>query len=77
MRFKVTSVYRLDMDRPYLFVDLVSVEREFYNFVKSYCLYYDALQTPFAEPVAILSNIENGLGFVYGYSIHTDSIRLK
>jgi hypothetical protein len=77
LRFKATYIQRLDMGRPYLFVDLVSVENEFYDFVKSYTLYFDALQTPFAEPVAILSNIENGLGFVYGYSVHTDSILLK
>jgi hypothetical protein len=77
MRFKVSYVSRLDQDRPYLFVEVISVGRDFYNFVRSYSLYYDALQAPFAEPVAILSNIENGLGFVYGYSIHTDSIRLK
>jgi hypothetical protein len=77
MQFNVKYVMKLDMDRPYLFVEVITVEREFYDFVRSYSLYYDARQTPFAEPVAILSNIENGLGFVYGYSVHTDSIRLK
>lgn len=77
LRFKVSYIGNLDMDRPYLFVELVSVDREFYDFVKSYSLYYDARGTPFAEPVAILTNVENGLGFVYGYSVHTDSIRLR
>lgn len=75
--FKATYIYRLDPDRPYLFIEVVSLNRDFYNFVKSYCLYYDARGTPFAEPVAILSNIENGLGYVYGYSVHTDSIKFK
>jgi len=77
LNFKATQIWKLDMDRPYLFVEVVSLNKEFYNFVKSYCLYYAAGQTPFAEPVAILSNIENGLGYVYGYSVHTDSIKLK
>lgn len=76
LNFKATYIYRLDPARPYLFVEVVSLNREFYNFVKSYCLYFDARQTPFAEPVAILSNIENGLGYVYGYSVNTDSIKL-
>ena len=77
LSFKATYIYRLDPDIPYLFVEVVSLNMEFYNFVKSYCLYFDARGTPFAEPVAILSNIENGLGYVYGYSVHTDSIKLK
>jgi hypothetical protein len=74
IRFKATYINKMDVDRPYLFVDLVSAEKGFYDFVKSYTLYFTALQTPFAEPVAILSNIENGLGYFYGYSVHTDSI---
>jgi hypothetical protein len=77
MNFKATQIWRLDPDRPYLFIDVLSLNREFYNFVKSYSLYFEARQTPFAEPVAIVSNIMNGLGYVYGYSVHTDSIRIK
>lgn len=75
--FSATYIFRLDHDRPYLFIDVLSVNREFYNYVRSYTLYFEAKQTPFAEPVAILTNIKNGLGYVYGYSIHTDSIRIK
>ncbi|MGE5406173.1 MAG: DUF4249 family protein [Methanosarcina sp.] len=75
--FKAGYASRLDPDRPYLFIDVVSLNREFYNFVKSYSLYFEAMQAPFTEPVAILSNIKNGLGYVYGYSVHTDSIRIK
>lgn len=77
LNFKATNTFRLDPDRPYLYVEAVSLNREFYNFVKSYCLYFDARQTPFAEPVAILTNIKNGLGYVYGYSVYTDSIKIK
>lgn len=77
MNFKATQIWRLDPDRPYLFIDVLSLNREFYNFVKSYTLYFEARQTPFAEPVAILCNIKNGLGYVYGYSVHTDSVRIK
>jgi hypothetical protein len=77
LNFKAGYASRLDPDRPYMFIEVVSLNREFYNFVKSYCLYFEARQTPFAEPVAILSNIKNGLGYVYGYSVHTDSVRIK
>jgi hypothetical protein len=77
LRFNVKYIGKLDMDRPYLFVEVVSIEKGYYDFVRSYSLYYDARQTPFAEPVAILTNIENGLGFVYGYSVCTDSILLR
>jgi hypothetical protein len=77
LSFKATYIYRLDPDRPYLFIDVVSLNRDYYNFLKSYSFYYQARQTPFAEPVAILTNVRNGLGFVYGYSVHTDSVRIK
>jgi hypothetical protein len=76
-RFKTGSLGNLDNDRPYLFTELISVDKSFYDFAKSFALYYNARTTPFAEPVALLSNVLNGLGFVYGYSIHTDSILLK
>lgn len=77
LNFKYSYVWQLDPDRPYLYVEVVSLKSEFYKYVKSYCLYFDALQTPFAEPVAILTNIQNGLGYVYGYSIWSDSIKIK
>jgi hypothetical protein len=77
LSFKPTYISKLDPDRPYLFVEVVTLDMEFYNFVKSYCLYYDALQSPFAEPVAILSNIKNGLGYIYGYAVNTDSLKLN
>ncbi len=77
LRFNIGHSGNLDNDRPYLFTDLLSVDKSFYDYARSYALYYESRTAPFAEPIAMLSNVLNGLGFVYGYSIHTDSILLN
>lgn len=57
-----------------IYVNLHSVSEDFFNFVTSYSKYEDAAYNPFAEPVNVMSNVENGYGIFTGYSTHTDSI---
>jgi hypothetical protein len=57
-----------------IYVNLHSVSEEFFDFVISYSKYDETAYNPFAEPVNVLSNVENGYGFFTGYSTYTDSI---
>jgi len=57
-----------------VFVNLHSINKEFYQFIISYSKYDDVEGNPFAEPVNIKSNVENGFGFFSGYSTSQDTI---
>ena len=57
-----------------IYVNLHSVSEDFFDFVLSYSKYQDTEYNPFAEPVNVFSNIENGFGLFTAYSTSTDSI---
>ena len=50
------------------FIELTSLQKGGYLYKRSIGDYYQARNDPFAEPVQIYSNIENGYGIFTGYS---------
>jgi len=57
-----------------VFVNLHSITEDFYQYVISYSKYQDVEGNPLAEPVNIMSNINNGFGVFSGYSTKTDTV---
>lgn len=51
------------------YVKLMSINKSGYLYKKSIDAYNQAVNDPFAEPVQVYSNIENGYGIFSGYSI--------
>lgn len=62
--------------KPYIYVQLLSINKEFFDFVTSYNKYEESTYNPFAEPVNVRSNIENGFGIFTGYSTSKDSVKI-
>jgi hypothetical protein len=60
-----------------IYVNLHSVSKDFFLFVTSYSKYDEAAYNPFAEPVNVFSNVENGFGFFTGYATVTDSVNFR
>ena len=56
------------------YLELLSLSRAGYLYRKTIDEYEMARNDPFAEPVMIYSNIQNGFGIFSGYSSHIDSI---
>ncbi len=57
-------------------VELRTVSKDYFLYHNSLSRQVGAQEVPFAEPVSVYNNIENGLGIFAGYSISTDSISL-
>jgi hypothetical protein len=55
-----------------------SINHDYYTYLKSLNMYYETggSEDPFAEPVVIFSNIENGYGIFGSYSTDTVSARI-
>lgn len=58
---------------PY-YVVLHSLSKELYNYYLSYTKYSETEGDPFAEPVKVFNNIENGFGIFGGSSASVDSV---
>lgn len=58
------------------YVKLLTVTEDVFNYISSYNLNQQTLYDPFAQPVQIYSNIENGLGIFSGYTMSVDSLQL-
>jgi len=58
-----------------VYIDLYSINRDYYNYVKSYEQHRNSSEDPFAQPVNVYTNIVNGIG-IFGASskIERDSI---
>ncbi len=56
---------------------LLKVTEAIYNYIFSYNLNQQTEFDPFAQPVQVYSNVENGLGLVSGYTMTTDTIVLE
>lgn len=59
--------------RPY--VKLNRITEEYFKYVKSYNLYYNASDNPFAEPVNVFSNVRNGYGLFTTFTAAVDTLR--
>jgi len=51
-----------DDDTTYLIVELNNVSRDYYLYTKSLAAQLNAIDNPFAEPVVVHNNVENGIG---------------
>ncbi len=58
-----------------MFVVLLTTSESYYNFRKSFDGQSATEDNPFAEPVPVFTNIENGLGVFAGYSSFISSLR--
>lgn len=59
--------YNFDNDKKIIFC-LRSVSRDYYLYKKTKLLQLEAEKNPFAQPVQVYNNIENGFGLFAGYS---------
>jgi len=59
-----------------IYVNLHAVTEDFYQYVISYSKYQDVDGNPLAEPVNIMTNVNNGFGFFSGYSTKKDSVMI-
>jgi len=57
-----------------IYINLHTINKEFYQFVISNSRYQDTEGNPFAEPVNIMTNVHNGFGFFSAYSTSKDSV---
>ncbi|MCD6555944.1 MAG: DUF4249 family protein, partial [Bacteroidales bacterium] len=56
---------------------LLKVTEAVYNYIFSFNLNEQTRFDPFAQPVQVYSNVENGLGLFSGYTMTTDTIVLN
>ena len=59
---------------PKIIGELRSVSENYYQYHTSLARQEESKDRPFAEPVSVFSNIENGLGIFAGYSVYRDSV---
>ncbi|MDD2635341.1 MAG: DUF4249 domain-containing protein [Bacteroidales bacterium] len=55
-------------------IELYAINKELYQYLISYSKHNDASGDPFAEPINVYTNIENGIGIFGGSSVYRDSI---
>jgi hypothetical protein len=59
--------------RPYVRVHRIT--EDYFKYVKSYNVYYNASDNPFAEPSNVFSNVKNGYGIFSAYTVASDTLR--
>lgn len=69
------SFYKISEPRKFFVVVLLTTSESYYNFRKSVEQQNATEDNPFAEPVPVYTNIENGLGVFSGYSSFIYSLR--
>lgn len=61
-------------EKPYLLVELRSISREYYQYQTTLESYWNADGNPFAQPVQVFSNINNGFGIFAGFGKSSDTL---
>ncbi len=61
----------------FLYINLYTINKDFYEYVISYSKYLDAQDNPLAEPVNVFSNIEGGMGFFSSYTAQQDTLVME
>lgn len=56
-------------------LELLTINEEFFRYVKSVHKYESALDNPFAEPANVLTNVKNGYGFFTAFALSIDTLR--
>jgi len=57
------------------FVNVLRITEDQFKFIKSYSLYSNSSDNPFAEPVNVFTNVNNGYGVFSTYTRVTDTLR--
>ena len=84
VRFVFNTVYNYDKsksrntEKVHFLFSFQSVNSDYYTYLKSYDVYWESGggEDPFAEPVVVHSNVENGYGIFGGYSQDTVSTNI-
>ena len=71
--------YTFEVEFPYkpghwIYFDLFTIEKNFYQFIESNEKYQMNNGNPFGEPVQVYSNVENGFGQFFSYTYKSDSV---
>jgi hypothetical protein len=56
-------------------IEILHVNEDYFRYIKSVRNYSDTQGNPFAEPVNIINNIQNGYGFFTTFSLAVDTLR--
>lgn len=56
-------------------IELLSINEDYFRYMKSINAYDNADDNPFAEPVNVVSNITNGYGFFTTFALAVDTLR--
>ena len=59
------------------YIQVLYVSKTYYEHLKSARIHESTLDNPFAEPVSVYSNVENGYGIFAGYSSQTFELMLE
>jgi len=61
----------------YIIVKLMTISQDIYRYIISHNLNEQIGDDPFAQPVQVYSNVENGLGLFSGYTLDADTLTLN
>jgi hypothetical protein len=61
-------------DSTIIVVSLMSLSEDYFKYKLSLEKYQETAGDPFAQPVQVYSNVENGFGIFGGYSVYRDSL---
>ncbi len=70
------SFMTFDLQQP-IYIKMYSVPKNFVNYLESLNKYWQANGNPFAQPVNVFSNIENGFGILAAFGLHQQVITLN
>jgi hypothetical protein len=77
MRGTIYTGYRMwSADTSSIYINLHSITKDYYDYLTSYQKHIYAKDDPFATPVVVRGNVENGLGIFGGRATSKDSIQL-
>ena len=60
-----------------MYLQVLYISEAYYQYLKTARLHDDTLANPFAEPLNVYGNVENGYGIFAGYSSRTFELTLE
>jgi len=66
-----------DKEELVLFVEFKNISRDNYLYKRTLDIYWSSVDNPFAEPVVVHNNIENGFGIFRTAAVYTEEIKIK
>ena len=74
---ELSSDFDGDPDFSEIRLQVLHISEAYYEYLKTSRLHHDTLDNPFAEPLNVYSNVENGYGIFAGYSSRTFELALE